>query len=378
MEDNVDNKRYLHEMDVTKTKKLFDFILEKEKISDLKYVILQLPSVLHSLIFNKDMKVRKDNFRFLNAMPGFYYRDFSNKESLIGIYNDMLGLAASFQFLPPLRLPLKEKISQEQLFSIVIHHELRHHQQFNTSKADSLEDYLMKKELELKKRNPRPYIFKHSKFLIEIDAYIYGIEKTLKLFQEEPEYQISNQEKASLEKVLLDYKNKKNIYFDDDVFENYEMHLLENVNIKILEKLRADIEPIDNTILGLEYHCNGTKKSIYDLLQSALNDENTNPEIYHYLIGKQANFITDVNLQELNDQEKQYLGDSFNWYTNYFLEKRKTNHQLLQEKGITQKQWVRNEAILVQHLANSMQGSSCVEKEAMAKINEEEMRRKTV
>ena len=342
------DKFYINKMNNAKTKELIELIFEKENVTDLKYLILQVQTVLGKIMFAKNPEIKYNYFRYLNVGPAFYdHKRKDGQEAVVGIYNNAVGLGASLQFLPPLSLPFREKISVEQLFSIVIHHEIKHHYQATKPTIETLDEYLIAKEKEFKARNILPYMFKHGRHLVEMDAYLFGVDKTMQFFENEAKYSITDKEMASLQKVKYNYQNKKNMYFDDNLFDKVDFTRFSHYK---------SYKPIDNTVLALEYHHDGSKKSISELLQSAQSDELTNPEIYHYLIGKQANLIGNYDLQNFNEQEISYLSNSLNWYMNYFVEKRKVNHQLLSAEGISQKQWLANDEILNHQLVNSMQG----------------------
>jgi len=339
-------KFLIEKMDQNQTKELIDLILKRENLEDLGHEILQIPRIFKNIVIERDAKKFGRDHKTFTLGPAFYMPARAQEPPYFAINNEVLNIYNSLQFLPPFRMPKNENLSVEQLFSIIIHHEIHHHKQYRKKEIANIEEFLIKKEREFMARNRLSYAFKHSKFLLEIDAYQQGFEKTLELFQQETRYPITYNQMIGLKRKKAFFENKKNMYFDD--------HLFDNVDLTRFSK-KVFYKDFDDTVLGLEFHPDGTKKNISEILQSAVVDEKTIPEIYYYLIGKQAKTLNQDNIQDFNEQEKQWLNDSFNWYTGYFAEKRKVNNQLLQEKGISEKEWLANEEMLNQQLSNSMQ-----------------------
>lgn len=136
-----------------------------------------------------------------------------------------------------------------------IYHEIQHLYQEKYPQNNYIY-FLMKIEKYIIINNPKYYQTYHDNFLIEIDANLYGITKTIDYLKNYPNYYLRNEE--YLEKKQSEYLKNFKYYDEQIVFEEFHKIIKKDYK-KILNEFK---------ILNYFYKQNGEFQSLSDILEN--------------------------------------------------------------------------------------------------------------
>ena len=245
-----------------------NIVLTKNQTKDIMKIIIK---ELNKYLELEDIEVYYNNEKHTN---GSFCN--SNKTIAVNINNKLID-----DFLNTSK-SIEERF---QIFTTILH-ELRHHQQFSNKEKITYQDYIIKKEEELRKCDINYYEENYKIVEIEMDARLEGY-NMLQKFIEKFFPNILNELQNSIIRKL-----------------NNELQLKESLSqvkeIEIIKKTNIDIQQAFDTLIRynpkilekepifkLEYHDSGLPKTIEDLLNEITEE---NKELIEEILEKRYSY----------------------------------------------------------------------------------------
>lgn len=254
-----------------------NIVLTKNQTKDIMKIIIK---ELNKYLELEDIEVYYNNEKDTN---GSFCN--SNKTIAVNINNKLID-----DFLNTSK-SIEERF---QIFTTILH-ELRHHQQFSNKEKITYQDYIIKKEEELRKCDINYYEENYKIVEIEMDARLEGY-NMLQKFIEKFFPNILNELQNSIIRKL-----------------NNELQLKESLSqvkeIEIIKKTNIDIQQAFDTLIRynpkilekepifkLEYHDSGLPKTIEDLLNEITEE---NKELIEEILEKRYSYKERKNQHQI-------------------------------------------------------------------------------
>ena len=223
--------------------------------------------------------------QYLNDLLKVYYNNEKDTNGSFCNSNKTIAVNINNKLIDDFLNTSKSIEERFQIFTTILH-ELRHHQQFSNKEKITYQDYIIKKEEELRKCDINYYEENYKIVEIEMDARLEGY-NMLQKFIEKFFPNILNELQNSIIRKL-----------------NNELQLKESLSqvkeIEIIKKTNIDIQQAFDTLIRynpkilekepifkLEYHDSGLPKTIEDLLNEITEE---NKELIEEILEKRYSY----------------------------------------------------------------------------------------